>query len=96
MEKPREGRTRFHLWITGRVQGVFFREAARREAQRLGVDGWVRNLPDGRVEAVLEGRPQDVEALHAWCRRGPPDADVAAVDARPEAPQGEAGFRVVR
>ena len=69
------------LAIRGRVQGVFFREAMRREAARLGVAGWVRNRRDGSVEAVVQGAPAAVEAIVAWARRGPPDAAVAALEA---------------
>ena len=64
------------LQITGRVQGVWFRESMRREAERLGVAGWVRNRPDGSVEAVAQGAPAAVDALVAWARIGPPQARV--------------------
>lgn len=60
----------------GRVQGVFFRDSTRREANRLGVTGWVRNRPDGTVEAHVEGAPEAVEALVRWARDGPRHADV--------------------
>jgi len=66
-----------HLVIFGRVQGVFYREAMRIEAERLGVAGWVRNRRDATVEAVVQGPAQAVEAIIAWARRGPPDARVA-------------------
>jgi len=62
--------------VSGRVQGVFFRDCARAEAQRLGVTGWVQNRADGRVEAHLEGSPDAVAQLVAWCRSGPRHADV--------------------
>jgi acylphosphatase len=74
-----------HLIVTGRVQGVFFRLETRRAAERLGVKGWVRNLPDGAVEALLEGDRQAVEALIDWCRQGPPGARVDAVQVEPRA-----------
>jgi acylphosphatase len=93
---PHGSRSRAHVWVTGRVQGVFFRESARGEAERRGVHGWVRNLSDGRVEAVFEGPQEAVAALVAWCRRGPPDAEVESLDERAEPPEGEAGFRVLR
>ena len=87
-------RTRAHLWIEGRVQGVFFRASTRQKAQTLGIDGWVRNLPDGRVEAVFEGDEGDVGKAVSWCHRGPRSARVEDVDISWEEPQGESGFRV--
>ncbi|MBN8766782.1 MAG: acylphosphatase [Thiobacillus sp. 63-78] len=65
-----------HLDIEGRVQGVWFRESMRSEAERLGVAGWVRNTPDGAVEAVIQGPAAAVEALIEWARTGPPQARV--------------------
>ena len=65
-----------HLQIEGRVQGVWFRESMRREAERLGVTGWVRNAPDGSVEAVVQGADEAVDALIEWARSGPPLARV--------------------
>jgi len=65
-----------HVIISGRVQGVFFRMETQRSARRLGITGWVRNLPDGIVEAVLEGDQRQLEAMLAWCRRGPAHARV--------------------
>lgn len=85
---------RLHLLVRGRVQGVFFRDSARRRAAELGVAGWVRNLPDGRVECVAEGPPADVQALAAWCRQGPPAARVASVEAREETEEGLHGFEI--
>lgn len=84
-----EERTRAHLTIDGRVQGVWFRGATREAAERLGVTGWVRNLPDGRVEAVLEGEPARVEEMIQWCRQGPPAARVDEISVTPEPWQGE-------
>jgi acylphosphatase len=72
----------FHLRITGRVQGVGFREGLRAAALRQGVAGWVRNRADGSVEAVLQGAPASVDAVVEWARRGPPAARVTGVDAR--------------
>ena len=77
---------RAHLHITGRVQGVYFRDFTRREALRLGLKGWVRNLPDGRVEAVAEGEEERVEELIRLCHRGPPLAIVRDVRIQREPP----------
>ena len=80
--------------VHGFVQGVGFRFAVERAAQSRGVAGWVRNRPDGTVEAVFEGELQDVEALVDVCREGPRGAEVDRVDVAPESPEGLAGFRV--
>lgn len=72
---------RAHLRITGRVQGVFFRQSTQRQAEAIGgLTGWVRNLPDGSVEAVVEGERDKVDALVGWCRSGPPAARVDHVE----------------
>ncbi len=84
-------RARVHLLVEGLVQGVAFRAYTTEEARRLGVQGWVRNLPDGRVEVLAEGERAAVEALAAWCRRGPPAARVADVVATWEAWRGDLG-----
>lgn len=68
------------LIISGRVQGVFFRMETQRAAKAAGVSGWVRNLPDGNVEALLEGLPEKIESVIAWCRQGPPRARVEQVE----------------
>ena len=81
--------------VTGRVQGVFFRESCRREAERRSVAGWVTNRGDGSVLAVFEGPEPAVEELIAWCRCGPSPARVDAVEVADEEPRGEAGFTVV-
>ena len=70
-----------HLCISGRVQGVFYRASTQREARSLGLLGWVRNLPDGRVELVAEGPRPALEALVRWCASGPPAAEVTDLDA---------------
>ena len=70
---------RVQLRVTGRVQGVFFRQSAREQAERLGLSGWVRNLPDGSVEALFAGERLLVEQAVAWCRQGPPRARVDEV-----------------
>jgi acylphosphatase len=88
------GRIRAHLKIYGRVQGVGFRWSMQREAKKRGVHGWVRNLPDGTVEAVIEGEPERVEALIGWAQQGPQMARVTRVEIRWEEPEGITGFRV--
>lgn len=93
---PPGGRAiRRHVVVSGRVHGVFFRDSTRREAQRLGVAGWVRNVDDGTVEAVFEGEADAVEAMLAFCRHGPERAQVddLEVDAH-EAVEGLRGFRI--
>lgn len=80
--------------VSGIVQGVFFRDTCRREADAAKVAGWVRNLPDGRVEAVFEGAPEAVDSMIRWCRRGPSRAVVEHVDVCEESAEGLAGFRV--
>lgn len=80
--------------VRGRVQGVFFRETARRRAGAAGVAGWVRNRPDGAVEAVFEGDSAAVEEMVEFCRRGPSRAEVASVDVEEEQPEGLSGFEV--
>jgi acylphosphatase len=82
-----------HLRIHGRVQGVWFRESMRREAERLGVAGWVRNAPVGSVEAVIQGSPEAVDALTAWARSGPPQARVDRIEIEPADTNGQfSGF----
>ena len=80
--------------VSGRVQGVFFRDTTRQRAEAAGVAGWVRNTPEGSVEAVFEGDEQAVEQLVEFCRRGPSRAEVAAVDVTEEEPEGLSGFEV--
>lgn len=72
-------KVRAHVFISGRVQGVFFRSETQHEAKRRNVKGWVRNLPDGRVEAVFEGEEGKVKELIEFCKRGPPGAKVTGV-----------------
>lgn len=69
-------KTRAHIFVSGRVQGVFFRMETKYEANKRKVKGWVRNLPDGRVEAVFEGEKESVDELIEFCRKGPPGARV--------------------
>ena len=80
--------------VAGCVQGVGFRESCRREAQRLGVAGHVRNRGDGSVEAVFEGPTAAVDEMVAWCRRGPRSAHVRDVAVTPERPTGDVGFTI--
>jgi acylphosphatase len=80
--------------VDGRVQGVCFRDGTRRMANGLGIVGWVRNLPDGRVEAVFEGAPDVVESAIVWTRRGPEHAVVTAAEVAEETPEGLIGFDV--
>ena len=80
--------------MQGRVQGVFFRVEARDRARSLGLDGWIRNEPDGSVAAVFEGPRERVDSMVAWCRRGPRGADVEDVDVAWTEPVGEQGFAV--
>ena len=85
---------RKRVLVSGLVQGVFFRETCRRVAAEHGVAGWVRNLGDGRVEAVFEGQPDAVDRLVAWAHRGPRGAEVADVAVSNEPPEGLTGFTV--
>ncbi|HDI07213.1 MAG TPA: acylphosphatase [Candidatus Bathyarchaeota archaeon] len=82
-------KARAHVFVSGRVQGVFFRYETRRLARRLNVNGWVRNLPDGRVEALFEGEKDRVLELIEFCKRGPPGARVKHIEVRWEEPTGE-------
>lgn len=87
--------TRVHAWIRGRVQGVWFRASTRDAARRLGLTGWVRNLPDGRVEVVAEGEEARVSDFLDWCRRGPPMARVDELQTEWETPtSGFSSFEV--
>jgi acylphosphatase len=85
---------RYRVIVSGRVQGVWYRESCRREAIARNVRGWTRNNRDGTVEAVLEGSHRDVEQVVTWMRVGPPRAVVMDVEVHHEAPHGEQGFVV--
>lgn len=87
---------RVHGYVSGtRVQGVAFRSNARERARKAGVNGWIRNLSDGRVEFVFEGETEAVDALLEWCETGPPRASVGAVEVEDESPTGsEMSFSV--
>ena len=80
--------------VSGRVQGVFFRNCTRREASRLEVKGWVRNRSDGRVEAWFEGPPAAVAELVRWCEHGPRHASVDGVEVAEAQPAGHTSFAV--
>ena len=86
--------TRRRVVVSGRVQGVFFRDTARRRAEAAGLAGWVSNRPDGAVEAVFEGDEDAVDQLVDFCRRGPSRAEVASVEVVEEDPEGLTGFQV--
>ena len=85
---------RAHVYVAGQVQGVNFRDATRQQAEELGLHGWVRNLQDGRVEAVFEGEPDTVRQMIEWCESGPSSADVDDVSVEQETPEGLSGFEV--
>lgn len=89
-----QGTDRTHVHVSGRVQGVAFRDAARRKASEVGVSGWVRNLPDGRVEAVFEGDPEEVREMVSWCETGPSSADVDDLSVEHEPAEGLSDFEV--
>jgi acylphosphatase len=80
---------RAHVYVSGQVQGVFFRDSAREKAQQLGLNGWVRNLPDGRVEALFEGPSERVREVVRWCEQGPSQAEVEDVETEFEASEGD-------
>jgi acylphosphatase len=82
-------KARAHVYVSGRVQGVFFRAETADMANSLGLAGWVRNLPDGRVEVLFEGEKEDVEKAVDFCRRGPPGAHVRNLDVKWEEWIGE-------
>ncbi|GAA4262821.1 acylphosphatase [Dactylosporangium darangshiense] len=85
---------RKRVLVSGRVQGVYFRDTCRRVAEARGVAGWVRNLPDGRVEAVFEGGDEPVGALVTWAGEGPEWAQVTGVAVHDEPAEGITGFRI--
>ncbi|HLO87228.1 MAG TPA: acylphosphatase [Nostocaceae cyanobacterium] len=93
---PLPKQVRAHILITGQVQGVGYRYATVDTASQLGLTGWVRNLPDGRVEAVFEGVREVVEDMVRWCHSGPPAAIVKAVVVEYGLPEGLRGFEVRR
>lgn len=82
-------RERAHVYVSGQVQGVFFRDSAREKAEQLDLTGWVKNLPDGRVEALFEGPSERVREMVRWCEQGPSHAEVEDVDTEFEASEGD-------
>ena len=89
-----EGVIRRRVKVHGRVQGVFFRDSTRQRAKAHGVAGWARNMPDGSVEAVLEGEPNAVQRLVQFLRSGPSHAQVERVEVQEEDPEGLSGFSI--
>ena len=90
-------KVRAHVFVSGRVQGVFFRVKTRNEAEKRNVTGWIRNTSRNRVEAIFEGEKADVEQLINFCRRGPPSARVTRIDFQWETYTGEfIAFKIVR
>ncbi len=85
---------RAHVKIYGKVQGVWFRAHTKEMAEKLGIKGWVRNVPDGSVEAVFEGEEENLEEMIRWCHHGPPLARVTKVEIKYEEPKGEKEFRI--
>lgn len=86
---------RAHVYISGSVQGVGLRASARQQARELGLTGWIENLPDGRVEAVFEGSPDDVRRMTQWCEQGPTYATIEGVEVQEEDVRGDLrGFEV--
>ena len=89
--------TRIHVLVSGKVQGVFFRSSTKDKAEKSGLSGWVRNLTDGRVEAVFEGEKEDVDKMVDWCKKGPEGARVTGVEVFTEEYKGEfTGFLLRR
>ncbi|GAB1538839.1 acylphosphatase [Scytonema sp. NUACC21] len=93
---PQSKQIRVHVFISGRVQGVGYRYTTVETASQLGLTGWVRNLSDGRVEAVFEGSQEIINQMIRWCHEGPPAAMVKDVDVKYEEPEGLRGFEVRR
>jgi acylphosphatase len=91
-----EHRIRAHVFVSGRVQGVGYRASTWDAAILLKLNGWVRNLRDGRVEAVFEGPRDSIEEMIRWCHQGPPTAVVKEVSVDYEIPEGLRGFQVTR
>lgn len=80
---------RWKMLISGKVQGVYYRASTEKEANRLGLSGYARNLPDGRVEVIAEGSPEELRQLHQWCQEGPPAAKVTDIEVEEQRANGE-------
>ena len=87
---------RSHVFFTGRVQGVYFRANTLKKAREFGLSGWVRNLRDGRVEAVFEGPEPMINAVVSWCKDSMPLANVISVEQFREEPEGVEGFEILQ
>lgn len=85
----------FHFLVSGRVQGVFFRQRAKEQADLFGLKGWVQNLPDGRVEGMAQGPAPALESLRDWLRHGPPSARVLALEWVESEPKNLRGFEIL-
>ncbi len=95
-EAVKREKIRTHVFVSGRVQGVYFRKSTKKKAKKLNVFGWVRNLSDGRVEAIFEGEENMVEQIIDWCKKGPVFAKVEDMEAIKEEYKGEfSGFEVL-
>ena len=93
-EDTKNNLRRTRALVSGRVQGVLFRDSTREKAEALGLSGWVRNLSDDRVEALFEGPEDRVAEMISWCEEGPPNAEVQNVSVEQEDPEGLKGFEV--
>lgn len=88
-------KVRVHVWISGEVQGVFFRSSVRSQAILREVKGWIRNLPDGRVEAVFEGHKNNIDEIVEYCNKGPDVSRVDRIEVKEEKPTGRfADFQI--
>jgi len=96
MKNPSSSPVRVRVFVSGLVQGVGYRYSTMNQAKYFGLGGWVRNLPDGRVEAVFEGNKKAVEGMIDWCRRGPTSATVSELVLEYEDPEGERTFELRR
>ncbi|MDH4567693.1 acylphosphatase [Pseudomonas sp. BN414] len=85
-----------HGYVSGKVQGVYYRQSTQEQADQLELDGWVRNVADGRVEVLLEGEEDAVRSMAAWLEQGPADAKVTGVELQQQPVQGITGFIVRR